>query len=222
MGRGVNGYNWTFWSWNPDSSDTGGILQDDWLTVNQQKQNALHTIEFPLGGQNSSRQSASQQTTPTSAPSVTQNVLTLEEQSENPNTTANQLQIALKLTNSGNSIIDLRDVSLRYWYTVDMPKEELTVCDYATIDCSNVQERIVKMQSPRSGANEYLEISFSGGSLTANGSTEFKVRVHKSDWSNYDQSNDYSFVENASMYQPAPHVGIYDQGKLIGGQEPKG
>ena len=26
-----------FWCWNPDSGDTGGILQDDWMTVNQNK-----------------------------------------------------------------------------------------------------------------------------------------------------------------------------------------
>ncbi len=220
LGRGVNGYNWTFWSWNPDSSDTGGILQDDWLTVNQQKQNSLHTIQFSLGGQTSPPQSVSQQTTPTSVPSVIQNELTLEEQSENQNTTANQLQIALKLTNSSNSTIALNDITLRYWYTVDTPKVEVTVCDYATIECDNVQERIVKMQSPRLGGDEYLEISFSGGSLVANASTEIKVRVHKSDWSNYDQSNDYSFMKNASAYQPAPHIGIYEQGKLIGGQEP--
>lgn len=220
LGQGVNGYNWTFWSWNPDSSDTGGILQDDWLTVNQQKQNSLHTIQFSLGGQTSSHPSATQQTTPTLAPSVTQNVLTTQEQGENQNTTANQLQIALKLTNSSNSPINLKDVTLRYWYTVGIPKEEVTACDYATLDCGNIQQRIVKMQSPRFSANEYLEISFSGVSLAANASTEIKVRVHKSDWSNYDQSNDYSFVKNVSMYQPTTHVGIYDQGKLIGGQEP--
>ena len=222
LGRGVNGYNWTFWSWNPDSNDTGGILQDDWLTVNQQKQNSLHTIQFPLRVQNSSQQSTSQQMNPTLTPSVAQHVLTLEEQSENQDTTANQLQIALKLTNNSSHSIDLKDVTLRYWYTIDAPKEELTVCDYATIDCSNVQERIVKMQTPYTGADEYLEIDFIGGVLAANGNTEIKVRVHKSDWSNYDQSNDYSFIENASTYQLALHVGIYDQGKLIGGQEPRG
>ena len=25
--------NFFYWSWNPNSSDTGGILQDDWTTV---------------------------------------------------------------------------------------------------------------------------------------------------------------------------------------------
>jgi endoglucanase len=31
------GISWTFWSWNPNSGDTGGILNDDWTTVNQAK-----------------------------------------------------------------------------------------------------------------------------------------------------------------------------------------
>jgi endoglucanase len=49
IGKGSGGLNWTFWCLNPDSSDTGGILNDDWTTVNQAKQNALTPIEFPLG-----------------------------------------------------------------------------------------------------------------------------------------------------------------------------
>jgi endoglucanase len=32
---------WTFWAWNPNSGDTGGILQDDLLTINQAKMNEL-------------------------------------------------------------------------------------------------------------------------------------------------------------------------------------
>jgi len=33
-----------YWSWNPDSNDTGGILQDDWLSVNASKQELLQGL----------------------------------------------------------------------------------------------------------------------------------------------------------------------------------
>jgi endoglucanase len=48
LGTGASGINWTFWCWNPNSGDTGGILNDDWTTVNQAKQAYLNPIEFPL------------------------------------------------------------------------------------------------------------------------------------------------------------------------------
>lgn len=43
---GQQGMSWTYWSWNPNSGDTGGILQDDWTTVWQNKVNVLQPIEF--------------------------------------------------------------------------------------------------------------------------------------------------------------------------------
>jgi aryl-phospho-beta-D-glucosidase BglC (GH1 family) len=51
---GQQGMSWTWWSWNPDSGDTGGILQNDWLTVNQNKVQGLIPIEFALPVANSS------------------------------------------------------------------------------------------------------------------------------------------------------------------------
>src|SRR5579859_228716 len=48
LGTGSSGINWTYWSWNPDSGDTGGILENDWHTVDQTKQQSLNTILFPL------------------------------------------------------------------------------------------------------------------------------------------------------------------------------
>ena len=41
---------WTYWSWNPNSGDTGGILADDWTTVNQNKVAYLTPIEFTTAG----------------------------------------------------------------------------------------------------------------------------------------------------------------------------
>jgi aryl-phospho-beta-D-glucosidase BglC (GH1 family)/fibronectin type 3 domain-containing protein len=43
--------NFTFWSWNPNSGDTGGILQDDWRTVHAHKQTILQPLLAPpIGG----------------------------------------------------------------------------------------------------------------------------------------------------------------------------
>ncbi|WP_060687355.1 cellulase family glycosylhydrolase [Ardenticatena maritima] len=47
------GLSWTFWSLNPNSGDTGGILLDDWTTVHAEKQALLETIQYPLIGQGS-------------------------------------------------------------------------------------------------------------------------------------------------------------------------
>jgi endoglucanase len=38
-----------YWSWNPDSADTGGILQDDWRTVNAAKQQLLQGVLLANG-----------------------------------------------------------------------------------------------------------------------------------------------------------------------------
>jgi endoglucanase len=42
-----NNLNFAYWSWNPNSSDTGGILQDDWRTVHADKQELLAGIITP-------------------------------------------------------------------------------------------------------------------------------------------------------------------------------
>jgi chitinase len=51
---GEQGISWTWWSWNPNSGDTGGILKDDWSGVNQNKVDALKPLmfAFPSGTQN--------------------------------------------------------------------------------------------------------------------------------------------------------------------------
>jgi aryl-phospho-beta-D-glucosidase BglC (GH1 family) len=47
LAPGQQGPSWTWWSWNPNSGDTGGILQDDWQTVQQAKVDKLTPVEFP-------------------------------------------------------------------------------------------------------------------------------------------------------------------------------
>jgi hypothetical protein len=44
----VRHLNWTFWSLNPNSGDTGGLLLDDWSSVRLDKQEFLKAIQYPL------------------------------------------------------------------------------------------------------------------------------------------------------------------------------
>lgn len=48
---GADSFSWTYWSWNPNSGDTGGILKDDWTTVDTNKDSYLTSIKAPdFGG----------------------------------------------------------------------------------------------------------------------------------------------------------------------------
>jgi endoglucanase len=46
-GSGVTGMDFTYWSWNPNSGDTGGIVHDDWRTVDQAKHSILQPYLIP-------------------------------------------------------------------------------------------------------------------------------------------------------------------------------
>lgn len=45
---GDPGISWIWWSWNPNSGDTGGILASDWQTPVQVKLDYLQELQFPL------------------------------------------------------------------------------------------------------------------------------------------------------------------------------
>ena len=53
---GTGDMSWAYWSWNPNSGDTGGILADDWRTINENKMAYLTPIEF-TGGSGTSLES---------------------------------------------------------------------------------------------------------------------------------------------------------------------
>ncbi|WP_020577269.1 glycoside hydrolase family 5 protein [Actinopolymorpha alba] len=43
-----NGLSYTYWSWNPNSGDTGGVLKDDWQSVDQAKLDMLKGHQAPF------------------------------------------------------------------------------------------------------------------------------------------------------------------------------
>ncbi len=43
----ASGLSYTYWAWNPDSGDTGGVLTDDWTTIDRPKLELLSTYQWP-------------------------------------------------------------------------------------------------------------------------------------------------------------------------------
>jgi hypothetical protein len=46
----ANGFDYTYWCWNPNSADTGGLLEDDWTTLDPAKLAILQAYQWPLIG----------------------------------------------------------------------------------------------------------------------------------------------------------------------------
>lgn len=135
----------------------------------------------------------------------------------------NQIRLGLQVVNTGSAPVDLSTVKVRYWFTADGgPSTFGTYCDYAALGSSTITHTVVAVSSPRTGADRYLEVGFTGGAgtLAAGASTgEIQLRLNKSDWSNFDESNDYSRATNTS-YADSTKVGAYVAGALAWGVEP--
>jgi beta-xylosidase len=135
---------------------------------------------------------------------------------------SNQLYLNIQLVNTGLSTVSLSNVKIRYWYTQDGTQVQTFWCDYSPVGSSNVTGTFVKMGTAKTGADTYVEIGFSSGagSLNPGSSTQLQCRCAKNDWSNYTQSNDYSFNSSASGYVDWTKVTGYLSGVLAWGSEP--
>ncbi len=142
----------------------------------------------------------------------------------NSNTQANVNTISpkIKIANSGTTSINLSDVTLRYYFTDDGAQNQSFWCDWATSGSSSVTGNFVKLSPAVTNADYYLEIGFltSAGTLAQGASFELASRFAKNDWSNFNQSNDYSFDSVSSSYSSTNKITAYIDGKLINGVEP--
>ncbi|MFG2652477.1 glycoside hydrolase family 6 protein [Streptomyces sp. NPDC048436] len=134
--------------------------------------------------------------------------------------TDNQIRMALQVVNTGSTAVDLSKVKLRYWFTPESGSSTFgTSCDYAVIGCGTLTHG-VKTAGSAAGASHYLEVSFGSGTLAAGASTgEMQLRLNKSDWSNFNEADDYSRSTSTS-FADAAKIGAYVNGTLSWGTAP--
>ena len=137
----------------------------------------------------------------------------------------NHIRPHFKINNEGSTSISLSDLTIRYWYTKEGTSGENVHVDWAQVGSQNVITNIVQMSTPATGADHYLEVGFTSGagSIPANGSSgQVQTRFHKSNWSNYNETDDYSFDMSFNTFQNWDKVTLYCNGQLTWGTEPGG
>ncbi len=138
----------------------------------------------------------------------------------------NSIYPRFKVTNTSSKSINLSDLKLRYYYTIDKEQPQNFWCDHAGINSNNsykdvtsiVTGSFTKLAPPRADADYYLEVGFKSGTLTPGATIEIQTRFAKNDWSNYDQLNDYSF-SSSSSYSEWNKISAFLSGSLVFGAQ---
>ena len=135
------------------------------------------------------------------AAAVTKEKYSVEYTDKNTNESSNSISGTIKIKNTSDEALDLSKIKLYYFYTSDTSTHENFICDYAGLasgenKTANVKGDIIKGKKDPDGKNsDVLQLGFSdnSGSLKAGEEITVSYRVHRDDWSNYNQANDYSF-----------------------------
>ena len=198
------------------ASSTAIVLHKSYLSTLPLSQN---TIMFHFNGGNNAVLTVNVVDSSVTAPS---GALTIQAFNGNTSTSTNGISPKFKVVNTGNSAIQLSDVKLRYYYTIDGEEAQSFWSDWASIGSANVTSKFVKLATPVAGADYALEVGFTSaaGTLNAGQSAEIQARFSKNNWSNYNQTNDYSFKASSTQFANHEQVTGYINGQLAWGIEP--
>lgn len=178
----------------------------------------------------SSSESSSSDSSDSSQASAPSGMLRLRYHVASAKTSGLQIVPLISIYNGGTSAVDISTLKIRYWYTTEGGAQEQSYwCDYWKLGsagkdgCSYVVANFITMKEPAPTADTYLELSFSSeiGSLApGESSNDIQSRIAKSDWSNFTQSNDYSFDETKTLINDWDHITLYQNDTLVWGIEP--
>ena len=144
--------------------------------------------------------------------------------SSNGGTNTNTITNNFVISHLGGDEVDLSKLSLRYFFTKDGTADQTVWVDNAAAQMNydpwyvsytgKIQGKAVTMTAPTEDADSYIEILFNGtDTLKSGAQLTIATRTAKNDWSNYDQTNDFSYGDSNK-------IAVYYDGELIAGMEP--
>ncbi|MDA3849981.1 MAG: cellulase family glycosylhydrolase [Spirochaetaceae bacterium] len=155
--------------------------------------------------------------------------LSLQLQISDSAASTSTLGLKIRLVNDGTSGVDLSGVTLRYYLTNENSGGMVFNCDYAGGPIESgwdsitalVQGSFTTISPSTDTADSYLEVSFDAdaGTLKAGGFAEVQCRVTHSDWSAFNQTNDYSFTAESNLSETLTMTAFID-GVIVTGIAP--
>ena len=216
-----NRISYAYWSLNPNSGDTGGILDDDWKAVHTQKQALLATYQAPkLRVVNASRIDTSVAAAPRKKPLPEQQLRALFRTGHTEPLT-DVLSIEIQVLNETESRVPLEELALSYWLAAPGlgPSDQVLSVDWCSVERDRL--RVELLPDARAGQTHRIDVSFGKGSgmLGARSAAEIKLRLKRHDQGRYNQADSFSF-QPTTGYGDNDRIALYLWGDRIWGREP--
>ncbi|GAB4413500.1 MAG: hypothetical protein OHK0039_20460 [Bacteroidia bacterium] len=125
----------------------------------------------------------------------------------------------LRLQNDEATALNLADFMIRYWITLDGATSTDLFCQTSDAGCGNTATQLVTLAAPRTGADAYIELAFTGGTINPGQRINTKLIATRLD-GNFSESNDYSYIGIITNHVDNFGVTVYYKGVLIYGTEP--
>ncbi|TXK77436.1 cellulase family glycosylhydrolase [Paenibacillus sp. N3.4] len=147
--------------------------------------------------------------------------LAVQYRAADTNVNDNQIKPHFNIKNNGTTAVNLSDLRIRYYFTKDGTQAMNAWIDWAQIGGTNIQ--ITFVSATGINTDTYVELSFTSGagSIPAGGqSGDIQLRMSKTDWSNFNESNDYSFDGSKTSFTNWDKVTLFQNGTLVWGIQP--
>jgi hypothetical protein len=134
------------------------------------------------------------------------------------------LQPAFKINNTGSSTILYKELTIRYWFTLEAGDAPVFQCRGATGvgGCTFVTGTFVTMSSAKTGADHYLELAFPQSTASIGPGLTDMIDTPVSRVSNFSETNDYSYDATKAWpnFYDQTKITLYRNGTLVWGTEP--